>query len=148
MHSIDKKLREAQFFLDKMRDQEQRAFGDKEPFDHYLSAFLNAARGVDYRLGPEYPTTYPDWRKEWNAKHPNDDRRIKFISDDRDREVHESGSGRKVKMEEVKVGVGGLLFRSVGYSPRHGITDAPDRRQQYRGHYLNAAIRFRDGRQN
>jgi hypothetical protein len=42
MH-VDKKLREARFFLDQMREQERRAFGDKEPFDFYLSAFLNAA---------------------------------------------------------------------------------------------------------
>ena len=46
----EKKLREAQFFLDKMRDQHARAFGEKEPIDFYLSAFLNAAKTVDYML--------------------------------------------------------------------------------------------------
>jgi len=40
--NIEKKLREARFHLDEMRKQERRAFGDKEPFDFELSAFLNA----------------------------------------------------------------------------------------------------------
>jgi hypothetical protein len=106
MANVEVKLREAQLALDKMRDQDQRAFGDTH-FDDYLSAFLNAARTVDYRLRCEYPATYPTWRDEWNAKHPNDDARIKFISDARRKEVHASGSGRKVKTKEVNVGVGG-----------------------------------------
>jgi hypothetical protein len=46
--SIEKKLREAQFFLGQMREQERRAFGDREPFDFFLSAFLSAVRTVDY----------------------------------------------------------------------------------------------------
>ena len=50
IESVEKKLREANSCLAKMRDQESRAFGDKEPFDFALSAFLNAARTVDYRL--------------------------------------------------------------------------------------------------
>jgi hypothetical protein len=61
-------VREADFFVGKMGEQERRAFGDKEPFDFYLSAFLSAA--VD----------------DWNV------------------EVHESGSGRDLKSEAIKVG--------------------------------------------
>jgi hypothetical protein len=37
--------------------------GDKEPFDYYLSAFLNAARTVDYRLRDQQGATYVSWRK-------------------------------------------------------------------------------------
>jgi hypothetical protein len=59
------------------RYQEQRAFGDKEPFDFYLSAFLNAARTVDYRLRHEQPA-YAAWRV-WNATHGNEDDLIKFL---------------------------------------------------------------------
>ena len=33
---IEKKLREAGFFLNQMRDRESNAYGDKEPFDFYL----------------------------------------------------------------------------------------------------------------
>jgi hypothetical protein len=36
---VQKKLREARFFLDQMREQERRAFGDKERFDFYLARF-------------------------------------------------------------------------------------------------------------
>jgi hypothetical protein len=41
---IERKIREARFFFDKMIVQEPKAFGNKEPFDFYLSAFLNATR--------------------------------------------------------------------------------------------------------
>jgi len=114
MPNIGKKLREAQFFLEKMRDQEKRAFGDKEPFDFYLSAFLSAVRTVDYRLRHEEKATYPAWRTAWNAAHAAEDKRITFLNDDRRLEVHESGSTRMQLTEEIKVGMGG------SYSDRSG----------------------------
>lgn len=46
IESAEKKLQEARAFLVDMRDQEQRAFGDKERFDHYLSGFLGAGMSV------------------------------------------------------------------------------------------------------
>jgi hypothetical protein len=45
---VHKKLAEAAFFLGKMIEEERRPFGDREPFDYYLSAFLSAGRTVDY----------------------------------------------------------------------------------------------------
>jgi hypothetical protein len=36
MFNVDKKLREAQFFLEKMRERERMAFGDPEVFDFLL----------------------------------------------------------------------------------------------------------------
>ena len=39
---VHKKLAEAHFFLGKMTQQERRVVGDRQPFDYYLSAFLNA----------------------------------------------------------------------------------------------------------
>jgi hypothetical protein len=51
--------------LDKMIEQEAMAFNDKEPFEFYLSAFLNAGRTVDYRLRHE-EATYPTWREGWD----------------------------------------------------------------------------------
>jgi hypothetical protein len=101
--SIDKKLREALFFLKYMRDQEQLAFGDREPFDFFLSAFLSAVRTVDYRLRHEHSSNYPGWRAAWNAGHTSDDAVIKFMNDDRRLEVHESGSTRSVSVEEMRV---------------------------------------------
>jgi hypothetical protein len=107
LERIEKKLREARFFLDKMKDQESGAFGDREPFDFYLSAFLNAARTVDYRLRHEQATTYPAWRKIWDANSPTSEQRlIKFMATDRRVEVHESGSTRSIKTEHVNIAGG------------------------------------------
>src|ERR1043166_9715079 len=74
IENVEAKLGEARTFLDKMREQEQMAFGTREMFDHSLSAFLNAARTVDYRLRHEYPGKYPAWRNARNAKHASQDR--------------------------------------------------------------------------
>jgi len=102
LNQIEKKLREAEFFLGEMRKQETRAFGDREPFDFYLSAFLSAARTVDYRLRHEQAATYPRWRKAWDARLASNEKSlIKFLVDDRNVEVHESGSGRSVKTAEI-----------------------------------------------
>jgi hypothetical protein len=114
---IEKKLREAGFFLNQMRDRESSAFGDKEPFDFYLSACLGAARSVDYRLIHEHRLTYKAWRKKWNRTlTPQERRLIKFMVDDRNVEVHESGSSRGVKTEEINI-VGG------SYSDKSGTTE-------------------------
>jgi hypothetical protein len=67
IESVEKKLREAKFFLDKMIEHEQMAFKDKEPFEFYLSAFLSAGRTVDYRLRHEQKAIYPSWRIRWDA---------------------------------------------------------------------------------
>jgi len=102
--NIDKKLREAKFFLDKMIDHEQRAFGEREPFDFYLSAFLGATRTVDYRLRHEQGATYKPWRTKWDANlTPAQQTLIKFMVDDRNVEVHGSGSGRGQKTDEIEV---------------------------------------------
>jgi hypothetical protein len=84
LQMVEKKLREARFFLDKMIDRESTAFGDKEQFDFNLSAFLNAARTVDYRLRHEHKATYEPWREKWDANLTTQDAvLIKFMVDDR-----------------------------------------------------------------
>jgi hypothetical protein len=92
--------------LDKMRDEESKAFGDKAQFDHCLSAFLSAGRSAVYHLERKYPSIYPNWRKMWDAQHPTGDGILKSMHDRRDADVHAGGSGREVKMEHIKVGVG------------------------------------------
>jgi hypothetical protein len=108
LNQIEKKLREAEFFLGKMQKQESRAFGDKEPFDFCLSAFLNAARTVDYRLRHEQAATYPSWRTAWDARLAHNEKSlIKFLVDNRNVEVH---------------------VREIGYAPRQrGGTPMPAR---------------------
>lgn len=112
---VHKKLAEAQFFLGKMTEQERRAFGDREPFDYYLSGFLSATRTVDYRLRHEQSPIYPIWRKVWDAAlSPSDNVLMKFMVDDRNIEVHESGSSRSVGQEDIKIGVGGSYSDESG----------------------------------
>ena len=102
---VDKKLREAGFFLSKMSEQEKLAFGDKETFDFYLSAFLGAARTVDYRLRKEQPSLYPSWRPAWDmGLTPTQVVLVKFLIDDRNEEVHGIGSCRSEKTEKIPVG--------------------------------------------
>jgi len=112
---VHKKLEEAVFFLDQMIEQEQRCTGQREPFDYYLSAFLSAGRTVDYRLCHEHKAIYKPWRKEWNARiTPDENRLIKFMVDDRNDEVHESGSSRTVGEEGVPLPVGRYRSRRYG----------------------------------
>ena len=122
---IEKKLREAGFFLNQMRDRESNAYGDKEPFDFYLSACLGAARSVDYRLRHERRNTYPAWRRMWNRTlTPPERRLIKFMVDDRNLEVHESGSSRGVKTEEIEI-VGGSHTDKSGTTEVFGPPGMP-----------------------
>src|SRR5262245_22953050 len=104
LQKVEKKLREAQFFLGKMIKREGLAVGDREPFDFYLSAFLDAAKTVDYRLRYEQAGTYPTWRAAWEASLSSAEfRLILFMAGDRRGEVHESGSGRSVKQGDIDV---------------------------------------------
>jgi hypothetical protein len=112
--TVRTKLQEARSFLNLMRDQEQRAFGDRSQFDNNLSAFLSAGRSVDYRLKHEYKATYPTWRTKWNASHPFEDRPLESMHTRRANEVHASGSGRAVKSKEIKVGSGGSYSDKSG----------------------------------
>jgi hypothetical protein len=104
---IPKKIAEAQFFLRLMTAQEPRIIGDMEPFDYYLSAFLNAARTVNYRLRHEQGAIYKPWRVAWDATlSPAQRGLMKFIDDDRREEVHDSGSSRNVAQEGVEFPIG------------------------------------------
>ncbi len=106
--AAEKKLREARFFLERMREQETLASGEKEPFDFYLSAFLNAARTVQYRLVHEAAragVSYKRWRERWDSGHQLPAAVIRFFVRDRDLELHERGSARAVTYEFTVNGV-------------------------------------------
>ena len=107
LRRIHKKLAEAHYFLRLIRDQEPRIGGDENPFDFLLSAFLSAARSVDYRLRHEHKATYKPWRKTWDVRLTQaENGLIKFMIHDRNEEVHDSGSGRSVGQEGVAFGIG------------------------------------------
>ena len=104
MLQIDKKLREARFFLRKMGERDQMAFGDHEEFDFYLSGFLSAGRTIDYRLRHEQGAAYATFRAGWDTTlSPDDQCLVKFLVDDRNDEVHESGSSRMEHESRIPV---------------------------------------------
>jgi hypothetical protein len=109
VEKAERKLRETKFFLDKMRDQECRAFGDKEPFDFYLSAFLNAGTSFrgEFKVRQDRNRTdaIKAWRKAWEDGLSQDDNALyQFMGKDRNAEVHRDGSARSVKTEEIPLG--------------------------------------------
>jgi hypothetical protein len=117
---VEKKLQQARDFLNRMRDQEQRAFGDKETFDQYLSAFLSAAMSLRDALHVKQDRRRPhqamkEWKETWKANLTQEQMHIyEFMGKDRDREVHGSGSRRVIEPKEIKVGVGGSYTDKSG----------------------------------
>jgi hypothetical protein len=123
---VHKKLDEAQFFLAKMMEEEPRIVGGKQPFDYYLSAFLNAGRTIDYRLRYEQAAIYPAWRKGWDTSlTPQENSLIKFMVDDRIAEVHASGSKRSIGQEEIGLGIGEHRLPGQGMISISGPPDMP-----------------------
>jgi hypothetical protein len=112
---IHKKMSETEFFLGKMVAVERGKLREPNSFDYYLSAFLSAGKTVDNRLCHEHTDKYKPWRKRWYRGLPKDDRKLfKFMIDDRNIEVHESGSTRKETLNKVTL--------MSGEHPMHGGT--------------------------
>jgi hypothetical protein len=123
IETVEKKLQEARTFLSKMRDQEQRAFGDKEPFDHHLSAFLSAGMSVrgafHVKQDRARNAAVEKWKKQWEAQlTPEQEWIYNFTRKDRNSEVHDTGSQRIVEPKQIKVAVGGT------YSDKSGTVTA------------------------
>ena len=107
IETVKKKLREARFFLGRLGEQEGRAFGDKEPFDFYLSAFLNAGRTVGNRFNRMQQPAQTAWRKKWRKSlTPAESVLDKFFGKQRNDEVHSAGNARTEKTENIPVGHG------------------------------------------
>jgi len=100
----EKKLREAEFFLTKMCEHSQKAFGDKEPIDFFLSAFLSASKTVDYMLNRAHGPDYQNWRaRSEGGLAPAKASLHRFFADDRDLEIHRDGSSRTADSRAVTV---------------------------------------------
>jgi hypothetical protein len=150
---VHKKVAEAHFFLGKMTEQEPRIIGDKEPFDHYLSAFLSAAMsvrgGFHVRQNRKRHKATKAWREAWENNHTPDEKQLyEFMRVDRVAEVHNAGSQRTVAQEGVKFGIGthhidgcvltidgiptplsGMEFADVCYRPTYSfIIDGTERK--------------------
>ena len=77
---IEKKLREARFFLYQMREYERLTSEDTEPFDFYLSAFLTAAMSVrgafHYARDRERSDAVKAWKQRWESSLSPDKARL------------------------------------------------------------------------
>jgi len=77
---IEKKLREARFFLYQMREHERVGSDDTEPFDFYLSAFLTAAMSVrgafHYARDRERSDAVKAWKQIWESSLSPDKARL------------------------------------------------------------------------
>jgi hypothetical protein len=114
---IEKKLREARFFLNKMSEHERMAFDDNEPFDFYLSAFLNAGMSVRNGLHVRQNRSRNDalraWRARWESSLSLTERLVySFMREDRVAEVHRAGSSRSVNTENRELEAGTHSFAS------------------------------------
>jgi hypothetical protein len=110
---VDKKLREAEFFYMQLLKQEKVLIGDKEPFGFYLSAFLTAGKSVReifvFEQGQDRQNgiAYKKWRTNWDNKLTQEEKSlIDYMADDRDKEVHTTGSRHNVDQEGVEFGIG------------------------------------------
>jgi resolvase-like protein/helix-turn-helix resolvase-like protein len=123
LERVKKKLREARFFLSRMQDEEKERFLQREPLDFYMSAFLNAGYSVNETLVKYEINQLPikerrkciAWLDRWkqDALTPQEKGLIKFVEDDRGKEVHREGSRRKGKIEQREL-VGTHLDHSSG----------------------------------
>ncbi len=68
-----KKLREARFFLAKLKAEASTTHLDREDFEFYLSAFLAAGRSVTFALQFEQKALYDGWYPGWRATLTPDD---------------------------------------------------------------------------
>jgi hypothetical protein len=83
---VEKKIREVEFFLDRLREFEKRMLPNREPFDFYLSALLGAGRAVDWTLRQE------PWRSKWNSANGPAHELLRIFAEDRNVAVHEGGA--------------------------------------------------------
>ena len=77
---IEKKLREARFFLWQMREHERLASEDTEPFEFYLSAFLTAGMSVrgafHYERDLKRSEAIKAWKQRWEDSLSTDKARV------------------------------------------------------------------------
>ncbi len=88
-----RKLREAEYFLRKVRRLGRSPGSVREEFWYELSAFLSAARSVTFVLQAEAKDEYDTWFKPWKAGLDEPDRvLLEVLNDQRVLEVHRTGA--------------------------------------------------------
>jgi hypothetical protein len=88
-----RKLAEARFFLGHMEMETRKPQEDWNPFTHYLSAFLSAARSVRFAAEKQDKARYDQVFGPWiNGLSAEDKALLKFMNKQRVAEVHEAGA--------------------------------------------------------
>ena len=96
---IQKKLCEARFFLNHMKESARSTRLDREHFEFYFSAFLSAARSVTDFFEKRNQKA---WWSQWRANRSEDDRQLlNRMTQQRDNEVHEEGAEVAHQLEDV-----------------------------------------------
>jgi hypothetical protein len=111
-----RKFDEARFFYGRLVKEHQRRTSRHDPsaFGYYLSAFIQAARGVTWRLGNEEPKKWKAWRPKWEKTLSDEDKKLlRFTNKLRTAEVKHGGTDLFVELEEVEVRL--LMLRSEDF---------------------------------
>jgi len=98
---IQKKLREAKFFLGHMGQSARSTRLDHEHLEFYLSAFLSAARSVTDFFERKQKAWWSQWKANRASESPEDLRLLNQMTKQRDNEVHEKGADVSHQVEDV-----------------------------------------------
>ncbi len=96
---MQKKLREANYFLRGMEAIARRPVGDPEDFEFLLSPLLSASRSI---TDPLESRRYGQWYEAWrNGRTPREQELLEFMRAQRNAEVHRDGADVEVSVEFV-----------------------------------------------
>jgi len=118
IEGVEKKLRAARFALDQMIEQDRMAASKEEQFDLYLSGLLAAGMSIRNAFHVEQDRKRNEavkkWKSDWEARLSPEERCLwDFMREDRNHEVHRSGSSRKAVTEKREVGAGTYRLKSA-----------------------------------
>jgi hypothetical protein len=113
--ATQRKLREAQFFYEKLVRESRKTIRSEE-FGYYYSAFLSAARAVPWVLQNEEKARYLAWNPTWEEKLTSEESKLLELTNElRLDEVKRAGAKSIVELEEVPFDV--LSARPRGHFP-------------------------------
>jgi hypothetical protein len=97
------KLEEARFFYRRLIEcREKPLSSESNGFQFYLSAFMQAARTVPWRLKKEEKEKYLAWLPTWKVT-PEETALLKFTNDRRIDEVHRGGIETIVEWQDIDI---------------------------------------------
>jgi len=125
-----RKLDEARFFYGRLvKERQRKTLMNPSAFGYYLSAFIQAARSVTWRLGNEESDKWKAWRPKWERTLSDEDKKLlRFTRKLRNAEVKQGGTDLVVELEEVEVRLfmlSGADFDLERQHPAHGMSSMP-----------------------